>query len=208
MFAMGNEFLKLGENGDGSGACPAAVFDDGLADVGVEVDPGLEAFAAPIDVDELAVVPTELGVVDAAAFELIEATQGGVADFVELAFDLADRHVTSHKRDAVRTRPKDVKLRSLCGAAVARQFEQAVVVKSLLKGAVNKHKCHGNEVEGLNENERDKVTAKSPGKPSKPHVTFWARARPNDVPTPCPSTPLTPATPRESQCPLPHRPAP
>ena len=50
------------------------MFDDGLADVGVEVDPGLEAFAAPMDVNELAVVPTELGVVDAAAFELIEAT--------------------------------------------------------------------------------------------------------------------------------------
>ena len=148
MFAMRIEILKLGENGDGSGEYPAAVFDDGLADVGVEVNPGLEAFAAPVDVNELAVVPTELGIVDAAAFELIEATQGGVADFVELAFDLADRLVTSHQRDAVRTRPKDVTLRGLCGAAVARQFEQAVVVKSLLKGAVNKHKCHGMRLKG------------------------------------------------------------
>ena len=90
----------MGENEDGSGACPAAVFDNRLADVGVEVNPGLEAFAAPVDVNELAVVPTELGIVDSAAFELIEATQGGVADFVELAFDLADRLVATHKGDA------------------------------------------------------------------------------------------------------------
>ena len=182
------------------------MFDNGLADVGVEVNPGLEAFAAPVDVNELAVVPTELGVVDAAAFELIEATQGGVVDLLPRAFDLADRLVASHKGDAVRTRPEDVPIRGLCGAAEARQFEQAVVVKSFLKGAVNKHKCHGNEVVGLNGNERDKVTAKSPGKPSKPHVTFWARARPNDVPTPCPSTPRRSAMPRESQCLPPHRP--
>ena len=99
------------------------MFDNGLTDVGIEIDPGLKAFAAPMDVNELAVVPTELGVVDAAAFELVEATQGGVAHFVELAFDLADRLVTSHKGNTVRTRSKDVTLRSLCGAAVARQFE-------------------------------------------------------------------------------------
>ena len=120
------------------------MFNDGLADVGVEVDPGFKAFAAPMDVNELAVVPTELGVVDAAAFELVEATQGGVVDFVELTFDLADRLVTPRKGDAVRTRSKDVAISRFCWAAVDGPLKQSVVVKSLLKGAVNKNKCHEN----------------------------------------------------------------